>query len=135
MTEQTIVGSNARSDFLCQFCFKSFSDSLDKAYGVYSGSGVALADETHKVLGHDAVVERIYAGLLKLVSKIYKLVKTVKLASLAESARPSVDRCHRVGGGILALKVAVVVTGNRAVSCFVFLISVGRNEHRGHHSK
>ena len=69
---------------LRQLCLKALTDSLDKADGVNSGSSIALAYKSHKVLGHDTVVKCVDTSLFKLICKGNKLGQLVKLTSLAE---------------------------------------------------
>jgi hypothetical protein len=64
---------------------------------------IALAYKSYEVLCHDAVIKGIDTSLFELICKVNEVGKTVKLASLTESARLSVDGSHRVSRGVLTL--------------------------------
>ncbi len=117
--------------------FKSLSDGGDKRLGVHSlDACLSLGDDqTHKILGHDAVVQSLDAGGFQLIGEGGKIGKTVQLTSLAERARPSVDGGHGVGGGLFTAEIAVVVLGHGAVGGLVLIVAVRGDEDRGHHGE
>ena len=65
------------------------ANCLEKFQAVDRGNVGSGLDKTDKVLGHNTVIQRINASLLQLVCKCHQLRQLIKLASLAQSTRPS----------------------------------------------
>ena len=99
-----------------------------------AGRGVALPHRA-QVAGHRAGLDRVDGGFLQRVGVAAQRLDAVQLAALAQRAGPGEQRRDRVGGGLLAFQVLVVMAGHGAVGGLVFIVAVRRDEHRGHHGQ
>ena len=69
--------------------------------------------------------------------RILKVLKNMAFGRVEEifqpsPAAPGKNRSHGVGGGLLALEVAVVVAGDGSVGGLIFGGAVGGDQDRGH---
>ena len=117
--------------FTYLYSFSNSAEEIERAYFLLDFEG----REEIEVSRHDAILDSLYGSLLEAVCKVHKLIVSVKLAAFSESARPREDRSDTVRGGLFPCKMLVVVALNRTVSSLVLIVSVGRNEHGGHHCK
>jgi hypothetical protein len=96
-----------------------------------------VAASQGEVLGHDTIdVNSVNACLLEALSESDNVRSIVKLASLDETARPSKDGGDGVRGGLTALLVLTVVTGDSAVGSLRLKgLAVGGDENRCHQTE
>ena len=76
--------------------------------------------QQRQVLGHEALLDRAHAHRLKRLGEVHHLRRVVELTAVEQATGPGVDRCNRVGRGLLTLLVQAVVTGNGAVCSLGF---------------
>ena len=114
--------------------FHPCADGLQKCLARDRRGAFAL-DEAGEVAGHDAGADRVEAGLFEPVREGFECRKLIQLAALFQRACPREDRRHRVGRGLFALEVAVIMLRDRAVRGLKFCRAVWRDEHGGHHGE
>ena len=76
---------------LCKSCFEAGADLSDKRLGIDGGRSRSGNDQSHQILGHHAIVQRVDASSLQLIGKIDQHDAVRALSVKAQHAYPLVD--------------------------------------------
>jgi len=99
-------------------------------------AGEATVHATGQVLGHAAVFDGGDAHLLDGMGELDEVGVVVQAATVLKTTGPGEDGGDWVGGGLVALLVLTVVTGDGAVGGLGFDgLSIGSLEDGGHHAE
>mgnify|MGYP007132323313 CR=1 FL=1 len=123
-----------------------FDDLLGQSLGqvlvqrVHEAVGVeprfVRADEHGQILGHLTAFNGVDDDLLQRLGEVTDFGRAVQIGAVLKAAGPREDGCDWVGGGLLALLPAAVVTGHGAVRRFgLDGLAVRGHEHGGHEAQ
>ena len=82
-----------------------------------------LGDES-EVSRHLSALDGLKRSPLKLIRELAQLIDAVKLSSLSECACPCKNRRDRICRSEFSLKMLIVMSLDRAVSCFLLIIAL-----------
>jgi len=101
-----------------------------------SGDVVHALDAYGKVLSEVTRLDRVDADLLQRFGEMSQTRILVQLGAMQQSAGPREDGGDRIGGGLVALLVLTIVTGDGAMGGFGFdCATVRAYEDRRHHAQ
>lgn len=88
-----------------------------------------------QILCHLPVLHCFDGGRFELLAEGMELRDVVKLGPVHEASGPGKDRGDGVGGGLLALLVEPVVSGDCSMGGFGLDCSIGSVQHRSHQAQ